>query len=49
MKHCVSFLIILALLLFVADGLAQSSQRVIIDTDPGIDDAMAILLALNSP
>src|SRR5579872_835034 len=24
-------------------------QRVIIDTDPGIDDAMAILLALNSP
>jgi inosine-uridine nucleoside N-ribohydrolase len=29
--------------------LAQSPQRVIIDTDPGIDDAMAILLALNSP
>jgi len=28
---------------------SQSSQRVIIDTDPGIDDAMAILLALNSP
>lgn len=28
---------------------AQSPQRVIIDTDPGIDDAMAILLALNSP
>ncbi len=28
---------------------AQSQQRVIIDTDPGIDDAMAILLALNSP
>src|SRR5258707_6900021 len=24
-------------------------QRVIIDTDPGVDDAMAILLALNSP
>jgi purine nucleosidase len=29
---------------------AQSSpQRVIIDTDPGTDDALAILLALNSP
>lgn len=28
---------------------AQSAQRVIIDTDPGVDDAMAILLALNSP
>jgi len=24
-------------------------QRVIVDTDPGIDDAMAILLALHSP
>ena len=28
---------------------AQSPQRVIIDTDPGTDDALAILLALNSP
>ena len=28
---------------------AAAPQRVIIDTDPGIDDAMAILLALNSP
>lgn len=30
-------------------ALAAQPQRVIIDTDPGIDDAMAILLALNSP
>ena len=28
---------------------AVAQKRVIIDTDPGIDDAMAILLALNSP
>ena len=28
---------------------AQTPRRVIIDTDPGIDDAFAILLALNSP
>jgi len=27
----------------------QTPQRVIIDTDPGTDDALAILLALNSP
>ena len=24
-------------------------QRIIIDTDPGVDDSMAILLAFNSP
>lgn len=28
---------------------AYAQQRVIIDTDPGVDDAMAIVLALNSP
>jgi inosine-uridine nucleoside N-ribohydrolase len=36
-------------LLFLTHAVAQSPRRVIIDTDPGIDDAMAILLALNSP
>ena len=29
--------------------LALGQQRVIIDTDPGTDDALAIYLALNSP
>jgi len=36
-------------LIFPLLSLAQSPRRVIIDTDPGTDDAMAILLALNSP
>lgn len=36
--------------LFAVSALAQNSpRRVIIDTDPGTDDALAILLALNSP
>lgn len=41
-----SFLI----LIFQTNALAQvTPRRVIIDTDPGTDDAMAIILALNSP
>src|ERR1700758_2195774 len=48
-KHCLSLCILSVLLAFVAEAVAQSPRRVIIDTDPGIDDAMAILLALNSP
>lgn len=42
-------LIVFALLCFLSSAIAETPQRVIIDTDPGIDDAMAILLALNSP
>jgi len=38
---------LLALLASCCAAFAQ--RRVIIDTDPGVDDAMAILLALNSP
>jgi inosine-uridine nucleoside N-ribohydrolase len=40
---------LLAVLCLIAAALAQTPRRVIIDTDPGVDDAMAILLALNSP
>jgi inosine-uridine nucleoside N-ribohydrolase len=35
--------------LAVLPACGQSPKRVIIDTDPGTDDALAILLALNSP
>jgi inosine-uridine nucleoside N-ribohydrolase len=45
-----SILILLFVLTFVASAHAQAApKRVIIDTDPGTDDAMAIILALNSP
>jgi len=38
------------LAIFITTASAQTSpKRVIIDTDPGTDDAMAIILALNSP
>jgi inosine-uridine nucleoside N-ribohydrolase len=36
-------------LLATLSAMGQSPKRVIIDTDPGTDDALAILLALNSP
>lgn len=49
MKRRISLSALIALLLLVTNAIAQSPGRVIIDTDPGIDDAMAILLALNSP
>jgi len=43
-------LIALLLLIGLASTASQAApRRVIIDTDPGVDDAMAILLALNSP
>ena len=41
--------LIVTLLFACNNAVANTPQRVIIDTDPGIDDAMAILLALNSP
>jgi inosine-uridine nucleoside N-ribohydrolase len=43
-------LVLFAALLLQSNTFAQSTpKRVIIDTDPGTDDAMAIILALNSP
>jgi inosine-uridine nucleoside N-ribohydrolase len=42
-------LTLLLVCILLTNAIAQAPQRVIIDTDPGVDDAMAILLALNSP
>jgi inosine-uridine nucleoside N-ribohydrolase len=45
-----SLLISCCVLVLLANAFAQAApRRVIIDTDPGADDAMAIILALNSP
>jgi inosine-uridine nucleoside N-ribohydrolase len=42
-------LIVLVVLIGLASAASEAApRRVIIDTDPGVDDAMAILLALNS-
>ncbi len=50
MKRLYSSLTTLVLLTLLTNALAQTApRRVIIDTDPGTDDAMAIILALNSP
>ncbi len=52
MKHLrvLSILLLVFVLVYVTNGLAQAApKRAIIDTDPGTDDAMAIILALNSP
>jgi len=48
-KRCVSLSILVVFVCCFMHAIAPAPQQVIIDTDPGIDDAMAILLALNSP
>jgi inosine-uridine nucleoside N-ribohydrolase len=49
-KHKTAWCVLLLLVVSLCGSSAvAASQRVIIDTDPGVDDAMAILLALNSP
>jgi inosine-uridine nucleoside N-ribohydrolase len=50
-RLCASFIfpLIFALSFFTTSFAQSTPKRVIIDTDPGTDDAMAIILALNSP
>ena len=44
-------LLIVASVIFclLTPAFAQTAKRVIIDTDPGVDDALALLLAMRSP
>src|SRR5579864_6032982 len=50
MKRTLSKFTTAIVVVVIATGaFAQSPKHVLIDTDPGVDDAMAILLALNSP
>jgi len=48
-KRSNSLFVLIVAVMLVATAPAEGPRRVIIDTDPGIDDAMAIFLALNSP
>src|ERR1700678_4070347 len=47
--HRLTILIALAFLIATLELPAAAAKKVIIDTDPGTDDALAIMLALNSP
>jgi purine nucleosidase len=44
-----AFLAVVALTILASAAPAAQPKKVIIDTDPGTDDAIAIMLALNSP
>jgi inosine-uridine nucleoside N-ribohydrolase len=48
-KCSATLILLLVLICLTSATSAAAPRRVIIDTDPGVDDAMAILLALNSP
>ena len=48
-KLFVGCALILPVFCLLTSAIAQTPRRVIIDTDPGIDDAFALLLAMNSP
>ncbi|MFZ0942185.1 MAG: nucleoside hydrolase, partial [Candidatus Sulfotelmatobacter sp.] len=47
--HHSKFFLLALLLIAVLPLPAAAAKKVIIDTDPGTDDALAIMLALNSP
>ena len=49
LRRCLLLIFSFFILIFACGAIAQTPKRVIIDTDPGTDDAMAIVLALNSP
>jgi purine nucleosidase len=46
---CLGSALLLLLWLASADNASAAAKKIIFDTDPGTDDAMALMLALNSP
>jgi purine nucleosidase len=44
-----SVLVVAIALLLLAASPASAAKKIIFDTDPGTDDALALMLALNSP
>jgi inosine-uridine nucleoside N-ribohydrolase len=48
-KLCVSVIFFALLVAWLSLSAAGAARKIILDTDPGTDDAMALMLALNSP
>ena len=49
MNHIIFRLVTAAILLATAVPASAAGKKIIFDTDPGTDDALALMLALNSP
>jgi purine nucleosidase len=49
LKHVIFLLVPFATLLACAAPASAAAKKIIFDTDPGTDDALALMLALNSP
>lgn len=47
--YFLSFFVLLASLLLVPNNASAAGKKIIFDTDPGTDDALALMLAFNSP
>src|SRR5450755_5112870 len=48
-KHSISAILLACFVLALAISASSATKKIIFDTDPGTDDAMALMLALNSP
>jgi purine nucleosidase len=48
-KHLISAFLSMAFVAALSHAASDAARKIIFDTDPGSDDAMALMLALNSP